>query len=86
MRTVTLSPRAIEDLDGLKKTDLKLLSQAASLIAEVASSPFEGTGKPEALKHDLKGKWSRRISQEHRLVYEVKETTVLIVSCMYHYE
>ena len=42
------------------------------LITEIASTPFTGTGKPEPLKHDLRGKWSRRISQEHRLVYEVK--------------
>ena len=86
MRTVTLSPKAISDLEELKKSDLKLPSKAVSLIAEIAVTPYEGTGKPEPLKHDLKGKWSRRISQEHRLVYEVKETTINIISCKYHYE
>lgn len=86
MRTVTLSPRAIADLEDLKKTDAKLLAKVVSLIVEIAATPFEGTGKPEPLKHELKGKWSRRISQEHRLVYEVKDTTVLVISCKYHYE
>ena len=86
MRTVTLSPKAIADLEDLKKSDIKLVGKAVMLIAEIASTPFEGTGKPEPLKHELKGKWSRRINQEHRLVYEVKEETVLVISCKYHYE
>jgi len=85
MRSVTLSPKAIADLESLKQSDVKLLAKVVSLIAEIAANPFEGTGKPEPLKHDLKGKWSRRITQEHRLVYEVKDTTILIISCQYHY-
>ncbi len=86
MRSVTLSVKALTDLENLKKSDLKLLAKCISLMAEIASSPFEGTGKPERLKYELKGKWSRRISQEHRLIYEVKEKTIEIISCMYHYE
>lgn len=86
MRTVTLSLKAISDLEDLKKSDVKLVGKVVSLIAEIASTPFEGTGKPEPLKHELKGKWSRRINGEHRLVYEVKETTILIISCKFHYE
>ena len=86
MRTVTLSPKAISDLEDLKKGDAKILGKVVSLIAEIASTPFEGTGKPEPLKHELKGKWSRRISQEHRLVYEVREETIFIISCKYHYQ
>lgn len=86
MRTVTLSPNAIADLEDLKKLDIKLVGKVVSLIAEIASNPFEGTGKPEPLKHDLKGKWSRRVTQEHRLVYEVKEDDVLIISCRSHYQ
>ena len=86
MRTVTLSPKAISDLEDLKKGDTKILGKVVSLIAEIASTPFEGTGKPEPLKHELKGKWSRRISQEHRLVYEVREETIFIISCKYHYQ
>ncbi|MBS1584232.1 MAG: Txe/YoeB family addiction module toxin [Bacteroidetes bacterium] len=56
-----------------------------SLITEIAATPFTGTGKPEAIKHDLKGKWSRRINHEHRLVYEITDATVIIISCRYHY-
>ena len=86
MRTVTLSPKAIKDLEELKRNDVKLLAKIISLIAEIADTPFEGTGKPEPLKHDLKGKWSRRITQEHRLVYEVKDETIIVISCRYHYD
>ena len=86
MRTVTFSPTALQQLEEWKKADPKLLAKIISLIVETAANPFTGTGKPEALKHDLKGKWSRRITQEHRLVYEVKETTIWIVACRYHYE
>jgi toxin YoeB len=55
------------------------------LIKEIQRTPFAGTGKPEPLKHDLQGCWSRRISQEHRLVYEVKEDKIRILACRYHY-
>ena len=72
MRTITLSPQALEQLDDWKKFDPKTLVKIISLLVETASNPFVGTGKPEPLKHDLKGKWSRRITQEDRLVYEEK--------------
>lgn len=56
------------------------------LLDDIKSDPFHGKGKPEPLKHDLKGFWSRRITDEHRLVYRVTETAVIVVSCRYHYE
>ena len=84
-RTATLSPTALQQLDEWKATDPKMLAKIITLIIETTSSPFSGTGKPEPLKHDLKGKWSRRINQEHRLVYEVKDDTIWIISCSYHY-
>lgn len=86
MKPVTLSTNALKHLEEWKRSDPKLLMKIIALIAEVASEPFSGTGKPEPLKHDLKGKWSRRINQEHRLVYEVRESTIWIISCRYHYE
>ncbi|MEI6443019.1 MAG: Txe/YoeB family addiction module toxin [Nostocales cyanobacterium ELA583] len=55
------------------------------LIREVQRNPFEGTGQPQALKHDLSGCWSRRIDQEHRLVYEVLEDKIRILACRFHY-
>ncbi len=85
MKTVTFSPDALKHLEEWRTSDPKTLSKIVSLIVETSSSPFTGTGKPEPLKHDLKGRWSRRINQEHRLVYEVKESTIWIISCRYHY-
>ena len=85
MKSITLSPAALEQLDEWKKSDPKILVKIISLITEISSTPFTGTGKPELLKHDLKGKWSRRITQEHPLVYEVTDTTIIIISCRFHY-
>ena len=85
MKSITLSPAALEQLDEWKKSDPKILVKIISLITEISSTPFTGTGKPELLKHDLKGKWSWRITQEHRLVYEVTDTTIIIISCRFHY-
>jgi toxin YoeB len=56
-----------------------------ALIQEIHRDPFVGTGKPEPLKHDLAGCWSRRIDQEHRIVYQVKDEKVRILACRYHY-
>ena len=54
-------------------------------ISETAKNPFDGTGKSESLKADLKGYWSRRINDEHRLVYKVTEEQIIIIGCKYHY-
>ena len=86
MSGVILAPRAISNLDDWRKTDIKILVKIIALIAEIAQTPFTGTGKPEPLKHDFKGKWSRRITQEHRLIYEVTDTSIRILSCKFHYE
>jgi toxin YoeB len=85
MKSIILSPDALVQIEEWKKNDPKILFKIISLITEIASTPFTGTGKPELLKHQLKGKWSRRITQEHRLVYEVTETTINIISCKFHY-
>lgn len=66
MRTVTISPTALRQLEEWKLADSKMLSKIISLIVETASSPFEGTGKPEPLKHNLKGKWAKNKNQEAR--------------------
>lgn len=57
-----------------------------NLIKTIQRTPFEGIGKPEPLKYDLTGYWSRRIDQENRLVYEVRDTQIIIVQCRYHYQ
>ena len=65
--------------------DKKLVKRINLLIKDIERSPYEGIGKPEALKHNLSGWWSRRITDEHRMVYRVKEDELHMVSLRYHY-
>jgi toxin YoeB len=65
--------------------DKKVLKKLNALIEEATRTPFEGTGKPEALKHELAGWWSRRITDEHRLVYRVRDGALEIAQCRFHY-
>jgi toxin YoeB len=78
-------PAAFEDLAWWIQQDRKKALRIVKLIKELQRHPFEGTGKPEALKHDLAGCWSRRIDDESRLVYEVLEDKIRILACRYHY-
>ena len=66
--------------------DKKVFERLRRLIAETARTPFTGIGKPEPLKRELSGYWSRRITDEHRLVYKVTDDQLIITSCKYHYE
>jgi toxin YoeB len=86
MRSISITKEALQHLDEWKLSNPKMLLKIIALLTEIAKTPFDGTGKPEPLKHQLKGKWSRRINQEHRIIYEVKEESVVIYSCRYHYE
>ena len=86
MRNITFTPKSFEDFTGWAKQDKKIHRKIVSLINDTLRQPFKGLGKPEALKHDLKGCWSRRITDEHRLVYKVTETEIMIVSCRFHYD
>ena len=65
--------------------DKKILKRINTLLKDIKRSPFDGTGKPEALRFELAGCWSRRITSEHRLVYQVQETNIIVISCRYHY-
>jgi len=76
---------AWEDYLYWQATDRKILRRINALIREIQRQPFTGTGKPEPLRHQSAGYWSRRIDREHRLVYEVRDDTVIIVQCRYHY-
>jgi toxin YoeB len=82
---VTLSKRALADLAALVRHEPKLASKALALIEECRRDPFRGMGKPEPLKHDKSGFWSRRINDEHRLVYRVVGETLEIAQCRFHY-
>ena len=85
MRQVAFHARAFEQFSDWAVRDRKTFDRLVRLITECARTPFSGTGKPEALKHELKGCWSRRIDQEHRLVYKVTETQIILLACRYHY-
>lgn len=82
---IVFSETAWADYLYWQKTDKKLLKRINGLIQAILRDPFEGIGKPEALKHGLKGYWSRRINDEHRIVYKVKEESLLIAQCRFHY-
>ena len=79
------SEQAWEDYLYWQKTDKQILKRVNKLITEVTRSPFEGIGKPEQLKHALSGYWSRRINDEHRMVYAVEGDDLLIAQLRYHY-
>lgn len=68
------------------QTDKRMLRKILQLIEDVRRNPYEGLGKPEPLKHDYAGFWSRRIDEEHRLVYEVTEDEIIIAQCRFHYK
>ena len=84
MRLV-FAEQAWEDYLHWQETDRKLLRRINTLIKEAARTPFEGTGKPEGLRHALAGYWSRRINDEHRMVYKVDGDALLIAQLRYHY-
>jgi toxin YoeB len=79
------SGNAWEDYLFWQKTDRKILKRINRLIHEIIRDPFTGPGKPEPLKHGLSGYWSRRINDEHRIVYRPAEDAVLIAQLRYHY-
>jgi toxin YoeB len=68
-----------------QRTDKKILRRINKLIKEIKRNTFEGIGKPEPLKHALSGYWSRRINDEHRIVYKASEDSILIAQLRYHY-
>lgn len=82
---LVFSERAWEDYLHWQATDAKLLTRLNGLIKECARTPFQGTGKPEPLRGSVAGWWSRRLTQEHRLVYRATHDGVLIAQCRYHY-
>ena len=79
--------KAKEDIAHHQKTGNRaVLNKLFTLLEEMEKNPFSGTGKPELLKYKLSGMWSRRINREHRLIYEVNEDIIYILSAKGHYE
>ena len=84
-RTLAWTDAAWDDYLYWQEQDKKTLKRINKLLTEIKRSPFEGIGKPEALKETLSGFWSRRIDESHRLVYAVDETRIVVISGRYHY-
>lgn len=85
MRSLEFAPNAFADLVWWAEKDKAQLSRVIRLIRDTLRDPFQGLGKPEPLKHEFSGAWSRRIDGEHRLVYQVFDTKIRILACRYHY-
>jgi toxin YoeB len=85
-RVSVISSNFRDDLRYWIETDRKIALRVLDLMAAILTDPFAGIGKPEALKHDLAGCWSRRVTQEHRLVYKVTADRVYFLQARYHYE
>ncbi len=79
------SEHAWDDYLYWQHTNKKIVKRINSLLKEIKRTPFEGTGKPEPLRHALSGYWSRRINDEHRLVYKPLDDAILIAQLRYHY-
>ena len=84
-RKIVFESSAFADFNDWARLDKKIQRKIIELIKDIDRNPFKGLGKPEALKHDLSSYWSRRINQEHRLVYKVTNEEIIILSCKYHY-
>ncbi|MFN3218720.1 MAG: Txe/YoeB family addiction module toxin [Acidimicrobiales bacterium] len=82
---LTFTPQAWEDYQWWLEHDRKTLRRINALIRDTLRDPFDGIGKPEPLKHVLAGAWSRRITQEHRLVYVIAGDDLVVIQCRYHY-
>ncbi len=86
MRNIVFDQKAFQQFNNWTIEDKKNYKKIVELINNILREPFSGLGKPEPLKHDLQGYWSRRITDEHRLVYQVRDTEIVIISCKFHYD
>jgi toxin YoeB len=82
---VVFNEPAWEQYRHWQDTDKKILRKINELIKDISRDPYEGIGKPEPLKHGLSGYWSRRITGEHRIVYQIVNESVVIIACRRHY-
>jgi toxin YoeB len=85
-REAVFQPEFIADLESWISTDRKMALRLIKMIKEILRDPFEGVGKPEPLKYDLAGCWSRRLNQEHRIVYTVSDRKIDFLQARYHYK
>ena len=86
MRKIVFEKGAFEDFTEWARIDKRIYKRIARLIADILREPYSGIGKPEPLKHELTGYWSRQINDEHRLVYKIDDGFATIIACKYHYK
>ena len=82
---IKFSTSAFKDYQQWQKNNQSIFKRINRLLEDIKTSPFEGIGNPEPLKYKWQGYWSGRITQEHRLVYSVKDNTIFVVQCKFHY-
>ena len=85
-RRILFEAEAFTDFNEWTKIDRKIYNKIVELLKDIERSPFSGIGKPEPLKYELSGFWSRRISDEHRLVYQVTDQEIFVAACKGHYD
>ena len=84
-RQTVFEPEFLEDLEYWVQTDRKMALRLIKMVREIMRDPFEGIGKPEPLKYEFSGAWSRRLNKEHRIVYLVSDDRIDFVKARYHY-
>lgn len=85
-RMISFVPEAWEQYLYWQTQDKRTLKRINALLKEIVRTPFTGIGKPEALKENLSGYWSRRIDDTHRLVYAVSDDSIIVIACRFHYD
>lgn len=87
MKKILFTSDAFQEYNEWQVENKQVFNKLKKLITEITKTPFEGTGKPEALKYDYKGYWSRRITDEHRIIYKViSEDIIEVIGCKFHYK
>ncbi len=85
MKKLLFTPEAFDQYNQWQQENKQVFNKLKKLLIETTKTPYEGTGKPEPLKYDYTGCWSRRITEEHRLVYKVETEWFEVIACRYHY-
>jgi toxin YoeB len=85
MKDIKFNGKAYEEFIEWAETDKNIYDKIKELLKDISREPFKGLGKPEPLKHELRGYWSRRITKEHRLIYKVEKDALIILSMFGHY-
>ena len=85
MKRILFETHALEQFEEWEQNDKKIFSRIVALLDAIRHEPFKGIGKPEPLRYQFKGCWSRRINFEHRLIYRVTDNAIVVIACKYHY-